>query len=73
MTFMTKLKLTLAVIGIILVTIIVLLNTNEVKLNFLIGKLTMPLAIMLALVFLLGMVVGLLFAYSFGKKKAKHS
>jgi uncharacterized integral membrane protein len=70
MNFMTKLKLTLALIGILLIAIIVFQNTYTVDANFLFVSYTMPLAVMLGLVFAMGLIVGLLVAYSFGRKKS---
>ncbi|MFN4242182.1 MAG: LapA family protein [Tepidisphaerales bacterium] len=61
----TKQKIRLAAIAIAAVLLLVLLvqNRQEVSLNFLLASLTMPLALHLALVFCLGVVVGILLSF----------
>lgn len=66
---MSKLKIIIAGVGIILAMIIVLQNTESVETRLLFITLTMPRAALLGMTFFLGLLVGLgLSLGSFGKK-----
>lgn len=67
---MNKVKLILAGIGIVLVMIIVLQNTEHVETHFLFLSLSMPRAILLFVTFLAGLLIGFLGA-TISAKRAK--
>ena len=67
---MKKTKLILTVIVVVLMLIVVLQNTQSVETNLLFYTFSLPNALLLALTFASGTVVGLLLSFSLRAKKS---
>ncbi|MBT5020921.1 MAG: LapA family protein [Planctomicrobium sp.] len=68
---MKKTKLIITVIVVILMLIVVLQNTQAVETNLLFYTFSLPNALLLALTFASGIVVGLLMSFTYSGKKPK--
>ncbi len=70
---MTKVKLAVALVAVILMTIVVIQNTGSVETKILFFTVTLSAALLFALVFAAGVMVGLLIAFSLAGKKNRGS
>lgn len=68
---MTRAKLIIAFILVVLVLVIVLQNTAPMETHFLFVTVTMPRAAFFGITFLIGVAVGILIALGLSVKKAK--
>jgi len=66
-----RLKIIVISILFLLVAIIASQNTIETKLNFLFWSVQAPLIVMIVVIFILGLVIGLVFSSNYERKKKK--
>jgi len=71
MTTGNKIKLILALVGLALVVALILANMKMVEVWFLIGSVTMPLALLLIITLLIGIAVGTLGAWVYAGRTRK--